>query len=438
MVLMKTSILNNLDSKLGIYGYSTNFQGIGGKIKKSFKDFKVEELLNPIISSSITEKPSSTNIYPIFKLVKEGVDTIHAVKNIKKNLGWDVNYLGLKDKKAQTVQYISPKRLKNDLSNNIQITKNISLELYGFYSNIITRKDLVGNHFSIKIRDIQCDPENLKRAFTELEQKIKNMKIPNFYGYQRFGSKRPINHTIGKAIVKRQFEKAVTIILSQLDEDNKNVTDDCKETIRNINILQKFNKNQDIEKRVLKSLFMHPNNWIAAIRSVPLTVRRLYIQAYQSFIFNRVMSKAAYLDISLFKIKNGDIFGVLNQENGTISEIRRSSDKIKMYKERNKIPLVQIVGYTFKTGIGRFDQLIEEVLEEENISPKLFYNKELSELSMAGGFRIPPLLVNDLEISVDVKDTFSSTIQFSLLKGSYATILLRELIKPVNPIAAGF
>lgn len=436
---MKTTNQNNLDLQLGIHGYSTDFEGVGGKIKNNFKDFIVEELIDPIISTSITKKPSITNKFPIFKLVKEGVDTINAVQKIQNNLGWNIHYLGLKDKHAQTIQYISPKRLYNEISNNIQITKQISLNFYGFYSSLLTRKDLVGNHFTIKIRDIQCNPEHLQKKIAELKQSIKNMSIPNFYGYQRFGSKRPVNHLIGRAIVKRQFEKAVTIILSQLDEDNKIITtDDIKDPIKQLFILKKFNRNQDIEKRVLKSLIKQPNNWINAIRSVPITVRRLYIHAYQSFIFNRVMSNATNMDTNLFKVEYGDIFGILNQENGTISEIRRLSDKIIISNEKKIIPLVQLVGYTFKSGNGRFDQLTQEVLEEEDISPKLFYNKDISELSMSGGFRIPPLLVNDLKISFDTKDTISILIQFSLLKGSYATILLRELIKPFDPVAAGF
>ena len=38
--------------------------------------------------------------------------------------------------------------------------------------------------------------------------------ILNFYGYQRFGSKRPVTHLIGKAILQRDFKKAVELILS--------------------------------------------------------------------------------------------------------------------------------------------------------------------------------------------------------------------------------
>lgn len=436
---MKTNIQKNLDSKLGINRYSTDFEGIGGKIKISFQDFKVEELINPTILTNITEKPSANNIYPIFKLIKEGVDTIHAIQKIQNHFGCNVHYLGLKDRQAQTIQYISPKQSRNDIPKNIHITKQISLDFFGYYHKLLTRKDLVGNRFTIRIRDIQVNSEHQKKAFKDLKQNIKNMSIPNYYGYQRFGSKRPVNHLIGKAIVKRKFEKAVTLILSQLDEDKKNsINEDIKDPSNYHNILKKLSRNQDIEKFVLKALIKHPDNWISALRSVPLTVRRLYIQAYQAYIFNHAMSKAVDNNTNLFKVENGDIFGILNLEDGTITDIRRSSDKVLICNDKNIFPLVQLVGYTFRAGTGRFDHLIQEVLKEEDISPKLFYNKDMSELSMMGSFRIPSLLVNDLKININTKDLGSTLIHFSLLKGSYATILLRELIKPADPVRAGF
>lgn len=436
---MKANIQNNLDSTLGIKRYSTDFKGIGGKIKNNFQDFKVEELINPTILTNITEKPNINNIYPIFKLLKEGVDTIHAIQKIQNHLGCNIHYLGLKDRQAQTIQYISPKISRNEIPKKIQITKQISLEFFGFYHKLLTRKDLVGNRFTIRITDMQVNPEHLKKTFTELKQNIKNMSIPNYYGYQRFGTKRPLNHLIGRAIVKRQFEKAVTLILSQLDEDKKSsINEDVKDPKKYHNILKKLSRKKDIEKLVLKTLIKHPDNWISALRSVPLTVRRLYIQAYQAYIFNNTMSKAIDMNTNLFKVENGDIFGTLNLEDGTLYNIRRSSDKVLISNEKNIFPLVQLVGYTFRAGIGRFDHLAQEVLREEDISPKLFYNKDMSELSMIGGFRIPPLLVNDFKINMNRKDLDSTLIHFSLLKGSYATILLRELIKPTDPVIAGF
>jgi tRNA pseudouridine13 synthase len=71
-------------------------------------------------------------------------------------------------------------------------------------------------------------------------------------------------------------------------------------------------------------------------------------------------------------------------------------------------------------------------MKEENISPRDFYLKEMQELSVEGGFRQLPLLVNDFSYSDNL------LISFNIPIGSYATILLRELMKPIDPIKSGF
>jgi tRNA pseudouridine13 synthase len=53
-------------------------------------------------------------------------------------------------------------------------------------------------------------------------------------------------------------------------------------------------------------------------------------------------------------------------------------------------------------------------------------------LSVQGGFRQTPLCCNDFSY------TDSLIISFKLPKGSYATTLLRELMKPEDPIRSGF
>jgi len=427
------------DSKIGIENYSTDLEGIGGRIKVRYQDFKVEELINPDIFSSISEKPTTNYRYPIFRLIKEGVDTIHAMQQIRDRLGWSAHYLGLKDKHAQTIQYISPKHLKKETPKKIQVSTQISLDLCGYHNELLTRKNLVGNRFKIKISGIESNIEHTKKSIIELKNSINNFRLPNFYGYQRFGSNNPNNHLIGKALVKKQFKEAVLLILEHI-ELNRNTPLSKEENDDSTNypsIINNLNQNQQTEKQVLKSLINHPNNWIAALRSVPIAIRRLFINAYQAFIFNKVMSKAVENDFDLVEVDMGDIYGTVNK-NGNISDIRRSKTKMIPNNTKKILPLVQLVGYAFRAGIGRFDQITQSILEEEEVSQKLFYNNQMSELSMEGGFRIPPLLVNDLEIKTKLRDESTITLQFSLQKGSYATILLRELIKPSDPITAGF
>jgi tRNA pseudouridine13 synthase len=96
------------------------------------------------------------------------------------------------------------------------------------------------------------------------------------------------------------------------------------------------------------------------------------------------------------------------------------------------VPAMHLPGYSFKSTDGRIERKLSHMLKEENISPKDFYVKEMQELSVEGGFRQLPLLVNDFSYSDDL------LVKFKIPVGSYATILLRELMKPNDPIKSGF
>ena len=98
----------------------------------------------------------------------------------------------------------------------------------------------------------------------------------------------------------------------------------------------------------------------------------------------------------------------------------------------NLVPAMQLPGYSFKSKDGRFEDKLSIIMQEENISAKNFYIKEMQELSVEGGFRQLPLLVNDFSYSGNL------LIKFKIPTGSYATILLRELMKPGDPIRSGF
>jgi tRNA pseudouridine13 synthase len=92
-----------------------------------------------------------------------------------------------------------------------------------------------------------------------------------------------------------------------------------------------------------------------------------------------------------------------------------------------------MAGYTFQPGKGRFETITKELLEQEGVVAKDFYVKEMQELSQQGGFRQAPLWCRDF-----MYKTNPLAVSFKLPKGSYATTLLRELIKPQDPIRAGF
>ena len=98
------------------------------------------------------------------------------------------------------------------------------------------------------------------------------------------------------------------------------------------------------------------------------------------------------------------------------------------------VPAIRMAGYTFQPGKGRFENITKAILEEEGITAKDFHIKEMQELSHQGGFRQALLWCIDFSF----KQQSPLKVSFKLPKGSYATTLLREIIKPEDPIKSGF
>lgn len=394
-----------LDSQIGISVYSTKFDGIGGKIRITPEDFKVSEKISEKTQNAINQKEG----YVVYKLKKKKIDTNHALSDIFQKKGIRLKSLGLKDAYAITEQFVcsgNKGKIIDDYS-----TEKYSLKKIGFVKKPLSKKDMIGNHFKIKISE--CS--NGLSSFTESEN------ILNFYGYQRFGSKRPVTHLIGKAIVQRNFDDAVRLILSFTSEydspENNEIRQKLTDKQNYKQYFEKIPKQMDIERIVIKEMIDHDDSF-RAIRAIPLSLRRFYVQAFQSFIFNNSLSAAFADGENLFEAQSGDICFDLK---GIIGKFVKGLD------QNLALPFV---GYSYykKT---RFDYQISQILKQEEVTPKDFFIKEMQEVSSEGGFR---------QAAIDCTDYTShdNVVEFTLSRGSFATILLREIMKPSDPISAGF
>jgi len=398
-------VIPDLDSQIGISVYSTDFDGIGGVIRLHPEDFEVSEIISEKSQKSISDDVG----YAVYKLKKKKIDTNHALSDVFRKKGIRLKSLGLKDASAITEQFVcsgNKGKAVEDFS-----TEKYSLEKTGYVKKPLSKKDMIGNHFKIKISECS-DGLN---SFTEYG------KILNFYGYQRFGSKRPVTHLIGKAILGRDFAKAVDLILSFTSKYDSAENTEIREKLTDKENFKKFYDSvppqMDIERIVLKEMIDHDDP-LKAIRAIPVSLRRFYVQAYQSFIFNQSLSAAFSDGEDLFEAKSGDVCFDLK---GIIG---------KFVKGLDQYLALPFVGYSYykKT---RFDYQISKVLEQEEITPKDFFIKEMQEVSSEGGFRQAAIHCSDYLAHENI-------VEFSLSRGSFATILLREIMKPQDPILAGF
>ena len=408
----------NIDKMAGIKLYSTRFEGIGGSIKLKNEDFKVLELLVDSISNDISSFPDKSYRFPVFLLHKSGLDSNHAIIEISNQLGTRIKVLGIKDSKADTTQYATSdcKKFREGK------TTHTNLTLLGYSRESLKKSHIMGNQFQIKISNLT--KSNISEFITEIRN------IPNFYGLQRFGSERLVTHLVGREIIKRNFKRAVELFLCHTTEYDTQFSKEIREKCRDPNnygrVVKIVPRGMDLERNILRAL-INGKDYIGALRSVPINIRRLFVHAYQAYMFNQTLSYIIGDGESItncskndfcFKLENPLTLGKLLKYAGEDSS--------------NLVPAMHLPGYSFKVPEGRFERNLSLIMKEENISPKDFYLKEMQELSVEGGFRQLPLLVNDFSYSDNL------LISFKIPIGSYATILLRELMKPVDPIKSGF
>lgn len=396
----------NLDKLIGISIYGTKTEGIGGRIKSSPEQFFVSEILR----ERSLDKISSSGSYAVYKLKKQGIDTNHALSDIFTKYGLRLKALGLKDANATTEQYVCD--MTTGRSTNTLVTNRYTLEKIGLLQKPLTKKDMIGNHFKIKIEDAD---------FSKISQFNEQDKILNFFGYQRFGSRRPVSHLIGKAILLKNFDHAVEILLSYTSEydlpHNNKIREMLKDKSNYSKIFSEVPPQMDIERIVLDEMINH-GNALRALRAIPIQLRRFFVEAFQSFVFNQTVSRAYEFGENLLQPQLGDVCFDKDDNLG-----RYQNDP----QQRVTIPLV---GYSYSKK-NRFNNFISQILVEQQITPKDFFVKEMQEASEEGGFRQVTMMCNDFAI----KEPY---VDFTLSRGSYATILLREIMKPSDPVSAGF
>ena len=398
-------MIPQIDKEIGISVYTTKSSSISGKIKQNENDFSVKEVLSEKAIASFDNDEG----HAVYLLKKSGIDTNHALADIEKRYGLVLKSLGLKDANAKTEQYVYAYKKINSLEE--YNGKKYSAQRVGFVKKPISKKDMLGNYFEIRVSDLN----------DALPSFSGNENILNFFGYQRFGSKRPITHLVGKSIIKGDYEEAIEYLLNFSSKYDSEKNNEIRKLISERNseseIIELLPYSMDIERNLLRQL-SNDNDSKNAIRSIPLTLRRFYIQAYQSFLFNKTLSLAYEFEEQLFAPENDD---VCFDKNFVLGKFENDSS------QKLAIPLV---GHSYYKK-SRFDYYIKKVLEEELLTPKDFFIKDFQELSIDGGFRNASINYLNFQIHENL-------IKFQLSRGSYATIVLREILKPSNPLDCGF
>ncbi len=410
---------------VGIEVYASSGAPCGARAKSTDEDFRVEEAISEP-GMTVDARP---DYYPLYRVEKHSIDTMHMERELSDALKSRLSYGGLKDKRAVAVQYVTPTSTRSERPESV-VRERFTAQLVGYVPHPLTRGSVAVNRFEIVLRDC-C--EGMAGRLEEVFGLAEGRRLPNFYGLQRFGMGKAGTHLIGRAIVKGKFEEAVKLMLTVIrptDEESAREATEAMLKGRYEESLLLLSPQQDVERVVARRLTKDPGDWVAALRAVPIRLRRLYTQAYQSFIFNRTLSLAMSRGLDIKKFERGDNWCEVSSA-GLVAPVVHG---VGEPASAGAVPMVQFAGYAYRNYGSRFDACVDEVMKQEGVAPRDFYVKDMQEVSAEGGFRRPHLAVRDA--SFRCQDG-RADLKFTLAGGQYATVLLREIIKPSDPFQSG-
>lgn len=430
---MKRKTVLDTEKKIGIQVFFTPHPGINGKLRTLAEDFVVNELScypSEKEKGNFTIADISSVNWETNLLIRELSDRLHISRK-------RISFAGTKDKRAKTSQMISLYKVSKDDLSKIFI-KDVSITNSYYSDRPVKLGDLTGNNFEITIRNIDGEDEDIKKIQSSI---IKKGGFPNFYGIQRFGITRPVTHIVGKHIVKGSFEDAVFSYIANPmkteSEESYKVRNTLEKDRDYAKALRSYPFYLNYEISILNKLVQDPTDFISALKELPNNLLTMFIYAYQSYLYNKMLSERIIREIPIDKAVPGDIVLPIRKGNIENQEIKVKDSNIEKINNQiskgNAVVSGLLIGSDSTFADGEMGEIEHRIVEKEKIDYRDFIIPEIPFISSKGSRRGLISKVQKIEYKI-IKDTINKNslaviLKFKLDKGSYATSLLREFMK---------
>ncbi|MCS6896551.1 MAG: tRNA pseudouridine(13) synthase TruD, partial [Nitrospira sp.] len=172
---------------------TSEIPGIGGRIRVTPEDFRVEEL--PLYL------PCGTGEHLYIKVTKRLLSTPDLIKLISNTTGLKAKAIGtagLKDARAVTTQMLSLHLATPDQVARLKTNEHLlSIEILGRHRNRLRAGHHAGNRFRLVIRDVAAHAAS---SIPEILRLLSQRGVPNYFGPQRQGREGK-NYRIGAALL---------------------------------------------------------------------------------------------------------------------------------------------------------------------------------------------------------------------------------------------
>lgn len=418
------------EAGIGMRRYLCDTDGTGGHLKTEPEDFVVREISDP-------PRAKEGGEFSIATVTSRNWETNRLVRMLSRSLGMSrtrIGFAGTKDKRAVTTQLMSFRCPPEDLA-RVNL-KDVTISDVYTGSRAIQLGDLIGNSFEVTVRDPDVGMDEAESLVAEDVATIESMGgFPNYFGVQRFGAIRPVTHLVGERLVRGDIEGAVrTYVCFTTPEEDPGLSEirrsleGCEDWAEAAKIMP---DGMSFERTMAQTL-AGGGDWRDAVASLPSNLQMMFVHAYQSYLFNEMLSERMSRGLPLDAPVEGDVVipmaadGTPQHEEPVLTTARNMDLVARQVRMGRAFVTVALYGSEGVLAEGEPGEIERSMAEREGLEPGDFVIPGLPKCSSKGGRREVLCPVRDLGTSFS-EDSYR--VSFSLPKGNYATCLMREFMK---------